>query len=76
MLLVLHRAVPSEAAKRLTTGMFVGSAADATIGTGEALRCSMLELIQDEETMYVRPMFWAPFMVVGEGAIHCLVTNQ
>ena len=59
---------PSEAAQRLTTGMFAASDADATIGAAEALRRSMLELIQDDETMYAHPMFWAPFMVVGEGA--------
>ena len=44
--------------------------ADATIGPAEALRRSMSELITDEDPMYAHPMFWAPFMVVGEGAVH------
>ena len=68
MLLVSHWAVPSEAAKRLTTGMFAASDADAMIGPAEALRRSMSGLIADEDPRYVHPMFWAPFMVVGEGA--------
>ena len=67
-MLVSHWAVPSEAAKRLTTGMFAASDVDAMIGPSEALRRSMRKLIHDEETMYAHPMFWAPFMVVGEGA--------
>ena len=48
-LLVSHWAVPSEAAKRLTTGMFAALDADETIGSSEALRRSMLELIADDE---------------------------
>ena len=66
-LLVSHWAVPSEAANQLTTGMFAASDADASIGPAEALGRSMWKLIQDEDPMYAHPMFWAPFMVVGEG---------
>ena len=67
-MLVSHWAVPSEAAKRLTTGMFAALDADAVIGPAEALRRSMSKLIADESPMYAHPMFWTPFMVVGEGA--------
>ena len=69
-LLVSHWAVPSEAAKRITTGMFAASDADQTIGSAEALRRSMSNLIDDDETTYAHPMFWALFMVVGEGAVY------
>ena len=67
-MLVSHWAVPSEAAKRLTTGMFAASDSDAMIGPAEALRRFMSELIADESPMYAHSMFWTPFMVVGEGA--------
>ena len=50
--------------------MFAALDADETIGSSEALQRSMLELIADDETMYAHPMFWAPFMVVGEGAVY------
>ena len=34
----------------------------------EALRRSMLALMKDKERPhYAHPMFWAPFVVVGEG---------
>ena len=49
------------------TGIFAVFDAEITIGPAEALQRSMLDLMQDNETMYARPMFWAPFMVVGEG---------
>ena len=38
------------------------------IGRAEALRRSMLALIEDRDhPHYAHPMFWAPFVVVGEG---------
>ena len=43
-------------------------AKDAKVGRAEALRRSMLALIEDKEkSYYAHPMFWAPFLVVGEG---------
>ena len=48
--------------------MFAASDADAMIGPAEGLRRFMSELIADESPMYAHPMFWTPFMVVGEGA--------
>jgi CHAT domain-containing protein len=38
------------------------------MGRAEALRRAMLALMADDERpQYGHPMFWAPFMVVGEG---------
>lgn len=69
-LLVPHWAVADEAAKRLTTGMFTASRGNPEIGPAEALRRSMLALITDEdEPHYRHPLFWAPFVIVGEGAV-------
>ena len=37
----------------------------------EALRRAMLKLMTDNENpYYAHPMFWAPFVVVGEGGTH------
>ena len=66
-LLVSHWPVISEAAVKLTTGAFSALTKDPTIGRAEALRRSMLALI-DEGAPYQRhPAYWAPFAVVGEG---------
>ena len=38
------------------------------IGRAEALRRSMLAMMQtDGKDYFAHPMFWAPFVVVGEG---------
>ena len=38
------------------------------VGRSEALRRSMLALINDtDRPYYAHPLFWAPFVVVGEG---------
>ncbi len=38
------------------------------IGRAEALRRSMLALMDDTENpRFAHPLFWAPFVVVGEG---------
>ena len=67
-LLVSHWPVESEAAKRLTTRLFEVAAADPKISRDDALRRSMLELMQtDDRPHYAHPMFWAPFIVVGAG---------
>lgn len=66
-LLVSHWAVPSEAAKRLTTGMFTDLKEDPGIGFAEALRRSMMRLAANDN--YSHPIHWAPFVVVGEGAV-------
>jgi CHAT domain-containing protein len=45
--------------------MFAASRWDPGIGPAEALRRSMSELIK---TDYAHPQYWAPFVIVGEGA--------
>lgn len=63
-LLVSHWAVESNSAMKLTTRMFEEIEKGAT--KAEALRLSMMALADDPETSH--PAFWAPFVVVGEGA--------
>jgi len=66
-LVVSHWAVSSDAAVELTTGMFDESANHPEIGKSEALRRSMLTLMNnDNKSYYAHPMFWAPFVIVGE----------
>jgi CHAT domain-containing protein/Tfp pilus assembly protein PilF len=67
-LLVSHWAVASDAATRLTTDAFRALSLTPSIGRAEALRRSMLALLDDKtqaENAY--PAVWAPFMIVGEG---------
>jgi CHAT domain-containing protein/tetratricopeptide (TPR) repeat protein len=66
-LLVSHWAVASDATVRLTTGAVERMAADKRIGRAEAMRQSMLALIDKGEPYEAHPAFWAPFVVVGEG---------
>ncbi len=67
-LLVSHWAVLSEATVKLTTTMLGEMAKDSSLGRAEAHRRAMLALAADKETeYYAHPMFWAPFVVVGEG---------
>ena len=45
-------------------------AGNPEIGRAEAHRRSMLAMLESEEKDYfAHPMFWAPFVVVGEGGI-------
>ena len=67
-LLVSHWEVDSGAAVQLTTAMLKATQDRPKIGRAEALRRSMLELMDDEANPhYAHPAFWAPFVVVGEG---------
>jgi CHAT domain-containing protein len=67
-LLVSHWAVNSGATVSLVTGAMRRLAADTSIGRAEAMRQSMLDLIDKGEPQQAGPAFWAPFAVVGEGA--------
>ena len=70
-LLVSHWPVVSGAAIKLTTRMLKEAADNPRIGRAEALRRSMLALMKDKERPhYAHPMFWAPFVVVGEGGVY------
>ena len=67
-MLVSHWAVNSDAAVKLITGAVHRLAADKAIGRAEALRRSMLALIDHGSQQEAHPAFWAPFVLVGEGA--------
>ena len=56
-------------ATEITTRLFEETAGTAAIGRAEALRRSMLALMETpDKPYYAHPLFWAPFVVVGEGA--------
>ena len=67
-LLVSHWPVNSQAAVELTTRTFKELETTPNIGRAEALRRSMLALIESGDPQKSHPAYWAPFMVVGEGA--------
>ena len=52
---------------KLTTGAFAALKSNPTIGRAEALRRSMLGLIDKGAPHERHPAYWAPFIVVGEG---------
>jgi CHAT domain-containing protein/Tfp pilus assembly protein PilF len=67
-LLVSHWPVVSQATVPLTTGMLKEYQANPTHGKAEAHRKAMLALINTpNHPEYAHPLFWAPFVVVGEG---------
>jgi CHAT domain-containing protein len=65
-LLVTHWSVESESAMRLTTRTFEAYKKQPKISRAQALRQSMLHLMQTPA--YAHPTFWAPYALVGEGA--------
>jgi CHAT domain-containing protein/Tfp pilus assembly protein PilF len=69
-LLVSHWPVRSDATVELTTRALGLLARDTSVGRSEALRRAMVSLI-DDDTIYAgaHPQVWAPFVVVGEGAV-------
>ena len=67
-LLVSHWPVASAATVPLTTGMMKEYEANPGQGKAEAHRRAMLALIETpHHPEYAHPLFWAPFVVVGEG---------
>jgi CHAT domain len=67
-LLVSHWAVESNPTVKLITKTLNTMAADKTISRSEALRRSMVSLIESGEPYEAHPAYWAPFIVVGEGS--------
>jgi len=67
-LLVSHWAVDSDATVKLITTAVRETTRDLKVGRAEALRRSMLALIDHGELGEAHPAYWAPFVVVGEGA--------
>jgi hypothetical protein len=66
-LLVSHWSVDSFATEALITDAVAKLKSDPGIGRAEALRRSMLAMIDNGETYQAHPAYWAPFVLVGEG---------
>jgi len=73
-LLVSNWPVETLSARLLTTGVFRRQAENPQLSRAEALRQTMLDLMQNGRSSgtpafsYAHPMFWAPFTLVGDGA--------
>jgi CHAT domain-containing protein/tetratricopeptide (TPR) repeat protein len=67
-LLVSHWAVYSEATVKLVSAAIDEMVRDPKVGRAEALRRAMLDLIDHGTVEEAHPSYWAPFVVVGEGA--------
>jgi CHAT domain-containing protein len=67
-LLVSHWEVNSEAAVKLTTRAFAEMRSTPALARDEALRLSMAALIANGAPYEAHPAYWAPFVIVGEGA--------
>src|SRR5262249_40876394 len=67
-LLVSHWSVDSQSTVKLITSAVGTITRDAKFGRAEALRRAMLALIDKGEVREAHPAYWAPFIVVGEGA--------
>ncbi len=63
-LLVSHWVVDDTAARRITTGALEAMNANPEGGRSEALRQSLLTLM--EEDAFAHPAMWAPFVLVGQ----------
>jgi CHAT domain-containing protein len=67
-LLVSHWPVYSGATVKLITSAVSAMSGDRTVGRAEALRRAMLGMIDHGKLKEAHPAYWAPFVVVGEGA--------
>jgi CHAT domain-containing protein/tetratricopeptide (TPR) repeat protein len=67
-LLVSHWSVSSEATVSLITHAVGAISHDRKLGRAEALRRAMLAMIDKGKPHEAHPAYWAPFVVVGEGA--------
>jgi CHAT domain-containing protein/tetratricopeptide (TPR) repeat protein len=67
-LLVSHWAVDSPSTVKLITKALAIMSSDKTVGRAEAVRRSMLAMIESGNQKEAHPAYWAPFIVVGEGS--------
>ena len=67
-LLVSHWAVDSSATVKIITTAVAEMKADPKLGRADALRRSMLAMVDSGEPGEAHPSAWAPFVLVGEGA--------
>jgi CHAT domain-containing protein len=67
-LLVSHWAVDSDSTVKLITKALAIMSADKSVGRAEAMRRSMLAMIESRDPKETHPAHWAPFVVVGEGS--------
>jgi len=67
-LLVSHWAVNSASTVKLITKALRIMSADKSLGRAEAMRRSMLAMIDSCDPKEAHPAYWAPFVVVGEGS--------
>ena len=65
--MVSHWEVSSNSTVKLITKAIAELKADRKIGRAEALRRSLLSLIDTGTSYEAHPAFWAPFVLVGEG---------
>jgi CHAT domain-containing protein len=66
--LISHWSVPSESTVKLTTGAIDELAKMPSIGRAEALRRSMMAMLDPSNSpTFAHPLVWAPFSLAGEG---------
>jgi CHAT domain-containing protein len=65
-LLVSNWSVASEATVELTTGFLSALRESPHVRRADALRTSMLKMLDSGNGAYTHPGFWAPFVVVGD----------
>jgi CHAT domain-containing protein len=75
-LLVTNWSVHSQSARDLTTDLFRRQTTDTNLSRSEALRQSMLALLEGKGFTdaagatvfsYAHPLFWAPYTIIGDG---------
>ena len=68
-LLVTHWPVETVSARKLTTRIFERYAKEPTLTRAQALRSSMLALMEEQGPgySYAHPLFWAPYALIGDG---------
>jgi CHAT domain-containing protein len=75
-LLVSHWEVYSDATVKLITASVREMARDPKVGRAEALRRSMLALIDKGKPHEAHPAYWSPFVAVGEGGTEAALTTD